>query len=67
MTRKKRKKTGGRKSKGPRKPLTVRFPLDVFGELENEYQQEGFDDMNAYVLALVDRGRQNLGELPESA
>jgi hypothetical protein len=45
----------GRQSKGPRDPLTVRFPKPLRAAIENAREGTGYDGAGEYVVAIVER------------
>jgi hypothetical protein len=45
----------GRQSKGPRSPLTVRFPLPLREAIETARPGTGYDSASDYVVAVLER------------
>lgn len=47
-----KKRTGGRRHKGPRHPSMVRFPVELYNELLAESQAAGYKYFADYVIDL---------------
>jgi hypothetical protein len=56
----------GRQSKGPRTPLTIRFPVPLRDAIEEARPGSGFDSTNDYVVAILERAKE-AGLFPTAA
>lgn len=53
-----RKRSGGRKHKGPRHPSMVRFPVELYAELKAEADEAGYENFGDYIIDLCRARRQ---------